>query len=109
MFGIKFFDRQKPRGFNYIPRHYDPEKERREQRRLELLGPDAPSVRRNQKANEEYVPGRMIRQAQAERRAWGGASRNAQRQERRTSIIGILGMLMLLVVLWYLFTRPIVL
>jgi len=28
-----FFKQNKPRGFNYIPRYYDPEKEEREERR----------------------------------------------------------------------------
>ena len=37
--------------FNYIPRYYDPEEERRAQRRAELLG-ESP-----EHAKHEYVPG----------------------------------------------------
>lgn len=31
-----FFSQRKPKAFDYKPRYYDPEKERREQRRREL-------------------------------------------------------------------------
>jgi hypothetical protein len=100
---MKLFSHQKPRGFNYIPRHYDPEKERRDARRRELLGPDAPSVKRlNKQAEEEgYTPGQLVRQAHFERTSWG--TQRARRQGARTGIIGILGMLALLAVLCYLF------
>lgn len=102
MFGIKFFDRPKPKGFNYIPRHYDPEQERREQRRRELLGPDAPSVRRHDEKNGEYVPGRIVRQAQADRRGYG----THQKREKRNNSMGTIGLLLILLVLLYLFLRP---
>ncbi len=51
--------------FNYIPRHYDPAKEAREERREELSG------RRSDTSDEEYVPGKYIRTQRAarERRA----------------------------------------
>ena len=45
----------KPRQFNYIPRHYDPVKEEREQRRKELHGTSSADDM------EEYVPGKYIR------------------------------------------------
>ena len=73
-------------------------------RRRELLGPDAPSVKRNSKSAEEgYTPGQIVRQAHFERTGW--ATQRARRQGNRTSIIGILGMLALLAVLCYLFIR----
>ena len=51
--------------FNYIPRYYDPEKERREQRRRELRGQSADD-------DTPYAPGkyiRTVREARAERKA----------------------------------------
>lgn len=47
--------KSKPRQFNYIPRHYDPVKEEREQRRKELHGTSSTDDM------EEYVPGKYIR------------------------------------------------
>ena len=51
--------------FNYIPRYYDPEKDRREQRRRELRGQSADDT-------TPYTPGkyiRTVREARAERKA----------------------------------------
>lgn len=50
--------------FNYIPRYYDPEKERREQRRRELRGESVDDT-------TPYTPGkyiRTVREARAERK-----------------------------------------
>lgn len=47
--------KSKPRQFNYIPRHYDPVKEEREQRRKELHGTSSHDDA------EPYVPGKYIR------------------------------------------------
>ena len=49
--------------FNYIPRYYDPEEERRAQRRAELLG-ESP-----EHAKHEYVPGQYVRTARTARAA----------------------------------------
>ena len=57
--------KKKANPFNYIPRYYDPEKERREQRRRELRGESLND-------NTEYTPGkyiRTVREARAERKA----------------------------------------
>lgn len=57
--------KKKANSFNYIPRFYDPEKERREQRRRELRGQSADD-------NTPYTPGkyiRTVRQAREERKA----------------------------------------
>lgn len=51
--------------FNYIPRYFDPEKERREQRRAELRGERSDTT-------EPYTPGQYIRtqrEARAARRS----------------------------------------
>lgn len=47
--------KSKPRQFNYIPRHYDPVKEEREQRRKELHGTSS------EDDEEIYTPGKYIR------------------------------------------------
>ena len=63
----------KPRQFNYIPRFYDPEKERREARRRELRGESSDD-------NTPYTPGkyvRTVRQARAERK-------EQQKNDRKT-------------------------
>ncbi len=57
--------KRRPNQFNYIPRYFDPEKERRDARRRELRG---------QSGNDttEYIPGkyiRTVREARAERKA----------------------------------------
>ena len=49
--------------FRYIPRYYDPEKERREQRRRELHGTST------ELDNAEYQPGQYIRTQREARRA----------------------------------------
>ena len=49
--------------FRYIPRYYDPEKERREQRRRELHGTSS------EDDNTEYTPGQYIRTQREARRA----------------------------------------
>ena len=59
--------------FNYIPRYYDPEKERREARRRELRGESSDD-------NTPYTPGkyvRTMRQARAERK-------EQQKSDRKT-------------------------
>lgn len=61
--------------FNYIPRFFDPEKERREQRRAELRG-----ERSDQ--SEEYTPGQYIR-TQREARA---ARRSNESEQRSRSV-----------------------
>ena len=57
--------KRRPNQFNYIPRYYDPEKERRESRRRELRG---------ESSNDDtpYTPGkyiRTVREARAERKS----------------------------------------
>ena len=65
--------KKKANPFNYIPRYYDPEKERREQRRRELRGESLSD-------NTEYTPGkyiRTVREARAERK-------EQQKNDRKT-------------------------
>lgn len=56
--------KKRPNQFNYIPRFFDPEKERREARRRELRGESSDD-------DTPYTPGkyvRTVRQARAERK-----------------------------------------
>ena len=57
--------KKRPNQFNYIPRYFDPEKERREARRRELRGESSSD-------DTERIPGkyiRTVREARAERKA----------------------------------------
>ena len=61
--------------FNYIPRYYDPEKDRREQRRRELRGESSFD-------DSPYTPGkyiRTVREARAERKAQQKSSNTTPR------------------------------
>ena len=73
--------------FNYIPRYYDPEEERRAQRRAELLG-ESP-----EHAKHEYVPGQYVRTARTER---------STRSKRRFGVLltGIVVLLLFFVVIY---------
>jgi hypothetical protein len=51
-----FFKQNKPRGFNYIPRYYDPAKEEMEQRRR-ALGLDSDATGDNRKDHENHNAG----------------------------------------------------
>lgn len=85
-----FFTKAKPRQFNYRPIYYNPEQERREKRRDELLG---------KRVDEgDYQPGDIIR---------GGAMRakgkfitdtdyaHKQRRQTATRLVIILGLLVI--------------
>ncbi|MBR5820743.1 MAG: hypothetical protein IKY68_05780 [Alistipes sp.] len=81
--------------FNYIPRFFDPEKERREQRRAELRG-------QRSDMTEEYTPGQYIR-TQREARA----ARRADAEEQRGKSVWklVLGAAVMLLVIALLYPR----
>lgn len=101
MFGLKGFG-QKPKKFNYIPRYYDPEQERREQRRRELLGDDAVSPTAKPDKEKHYIPGQIIRDSQAARRGWGKRYSSGGKQVSRIVLVAAL---LILFVLWYFFSK----
>ena len=76
--------------FRYIPRYYDPEKERREQRRRELHGTSC------EQDGQEYTPGQYIRTQREARRV-------AQSNEggRKTPSMAILMLLAVAVIVIY--------
>ena len=83
--------------FRYIPRYYDPEKERREQRRKELHGTSS------ELDSAEYQPGQYIRTQREARRL-----SQAERPQRRGSSIMLWVVLAALLVLGYIFLPRIV-
>lgn len=84
----------KPRQFNYIPRHYDPVKEEREQRRKELHGTSS------EDDMEEYVPGKYIRtQREARDAARENESNSSSTKIRNMAIMAVmLGIFTLVIV-----------
>ena len=59
--------------FRYIPRYYDPEKERREQRRKEMYGMSSDD-------DGEYTPGKYIRTQREARKAAEDERNNSKRK-----------------------------
>ncbi|MBO4625509.1 MAG: hypothetical protein J5646_08505 [Bacteroidales bacterium] len=92
LFNFGFFGNQPHRVFNYKPRYYDPEEEKRRQMFGDVDGT-------NEKAREsgEYVPGSSLR----------GAFRNGNYQRTRSSmgkahtIITLVTLVLIVVVLIY--------
>lgn len=80
---FSFFKPYKPREFHYTPRHYDPDKERREQRRRELA--------------LERGEGGGIHEAFAARRA--EIRRGRQKSNRRLALI----ITVLVFLVWWMF------
>ena len=84
--------------FNYIPRYYDPEKERREQRRRELRGESSADE------GTEYTPGQYIRTQREARKARREAERAANGGITR-KIAPVAGILLMLVIIYLIFPR----
>ncbi len=77
---LTLFKLGKPRGFNYKPIYYDPAREEREERRREVLGPDAEST-----PEGEYKPGDIIRTYGIKRSRTGITSRLADKKRTSTT------------------------
>ena len=82
--------------FRYIPRYYDPEKERREQRRRELHGTSS------ELDNAEYQPGQYIRTQREARRA---AQSNNGGGRKAPSMMFLMLVALVVVVLYMLYPR----
>lgn len=83
-FGISFFKVPKNRQFDYKPRFYDPEKERREQRRKELgLGQDEDEDVNN------GTPGSLLRSG-AMRARHEMFTQKVSQQKKQTMILRVL-------------------
>lgn len=86
--------KKKANSFNYIPRFYDPEKERREQRRRELRGESTDD-------NTPYTPGkyiRTVRQARQERKS-------QQKSNSKISPVMIFGVAIAILIIYMLVPR----
>lgn len=92
MFNFGFFGEQEHRVFNYKPRYYDPAEEERKAMFGSVDGSD-------DKAREEgtYVPGSSIQGAFRD----GNYRRTRSGATRAQSIIGIVGLLLVVTVLIY--------
>lgn len=92
---IKFtaFRTQKPRQFEYMPRHYDPERERREERRKELRGSHAQPL-----PESEYKPGEYVRRSAMGRRGMDRSMSTRHNPKRPLRLVIIL--VMLIVITW---------
>jgi len=79
-----FFKQNKPRGFNYIPRYYDPVKEELEQRRREW------EKERSKQDEGKNTPGEGLSSSEASEGAESSSaepSENRARQPYRTKIM----------------------
>ena len=92
LFNFGFFGNQEHRVFNYKPRYYDPEEEKRRQMFGEVDGSNDAA-----RKSDSYVPGSSLR----------GAFRNGNYQKTRTSmrtahtIITIVTLVLIVLVLIY--------
>lgn len=89
--------KRKANEFKYTPRYFDPEKERREQRRRELCGESTAD------ANKEYEVGQYIRTQRAAR-----AEARATRQDRHgkgSTFVLFAGAALILVLVYMLYPR----
>jgi hypothetical protein len=82
--------------FRYIPRYYDPEKERREQRRRELHGTSS------ELDNAEYQPGQYIRTQRDARRA---AKQGNEGKQKMPSTILLMLLAVLVIIVYMLYPR----
>ena len=80
--------------FRYIPRYYDPEKERREQRRRELHGTSS------ELDSAEYQPGQYIRTQRDARRA-AKQSTEGGRKMPSTTLLMLFAVLVIIIYMLY--------
>jgi hypothetical protein len=100
-----FFKQNKPRGFNYIPRHYDPVKEEREARRNAMgLGlQEETGERRGDSGEQSPIRGAFRRTMT--RGSMKGYISNRKENTRNHSMIRLIVIIILLVLVTYLYLR----
>lgn len=103
MFGFRGVYNRKPRQFDYRPRYFDPEQERRENRKKELLGADYES-RYGEKSDAPYVPGQYIKRDMLYRRGLAQKGKAHVANVSPVRFIVILGVL-LAALIWVLNTE----
>lgn len=88
MFGFRGVFNRKPRQFDYKPRYYDQEQERREQRKRELLGADyQEKYKTEEQRKADYVPGRYLRDSIKVRRGIGSSAKDNSSMGLRIVVI----------------------
>ena len=92
VFNFGFFGEQEHRVFNYRPRYYDPEKEKRKA----MFG-DVDGTADKERESGTYVPGSSIRGAFRD----GNYKRTRGSGNKVQAIIGIVSLLLIIVVLVY--------
>ena len=92
VFNFGFFGEQEHRVFNYRPRYYDPETEKRKA----MFG-DVDGTADKERESGTYVPGSSIRGAFRD----GNYKRTRSTASRTQAIIGIITLLLIAVVLIY--------
>jgi len=112
-----FFKQRKPRGFNYIPRYYDPEAEEREQRKKVVLGEkyrspaqrakDAARAAGEEVAPDNYVPGAFLREHIAARRGSAHTADVMRKRRKKTASVPVLVGILVLIgfIVWMLYFK----
>ncbi len=90
-----FFSQRRPRGFGYKPRYYDPEAERREERKRVVLGADYKSP----DSADNYVPGSILRQHVSARRGMSAAENMRKRRRKTIRPVILVGVVVLVILL----------
>jgi hypothetical protein len=100
-----FFKQNKPRGFNYMPRHYDPVKEEREARRHAMgLGQQEESGRQSGDSTEQS-PIRGAFRRSMKGGSMKGYFSNRKESTRNHSTIRLAVIIIILVLVTYLYLR----
>lgn len=101
---FNWFGESEHRVFNYKPRYYDPEKEERERKRalrnaVENRKEKGVKIEdgKNEATKTEYTPGSLVRGAFRD----GHYSKEKSHATKAQNIIGLIGLLLVILVLYY--------
>jgi hypothetical protein len=101
-----FFNQRKTRGFNYIPRNYDPAQEAREERKKEVLGTRYKASSETDNPEKEYVPGSYLREhIQARRSDRQGEIIKRRKRAAMPILVVLAALAVLLFVGWMLYFK----
>jgi hypothetical protein len=101
-----FFNQRKTRGFNYIPRNYDPAQEARELRKKEVLGTRYKAPGESELPEKEYVPGSFLREhIQARRDDRRGEIIKRRKLTAMPMLLVLVALAVLLFVVWVMYFK----